>query len=116
MRNFAFTLIELILVVVIVVILASVAIVRFGPVAERARSAEAYSVLSNIASAQSAYYVEKDAYTTVWSQLDLFDSAPLSDNFTFSLNAANYGKAACKPGKGNTNYCMSYSGNKIACP
>lgn len=108
-----FTLVELIIVVIIIAILATVALVQYGPVIEKARSAEAYAVLSDIAAAESGYYVENNAYTVTWSDLDRYSAAPVSNDFTYSL-AATYGKATST--KGSNNYCMDFSGAKIACP
>ncbi|MDD2680096.1 MAG: prepilin-type N-terminal cleavage/methylation domain-containing protein [Candidatus Omnitrophica bacterium] len=116
----AFTLIELIIVVAIVLILASVALVRYYAAIEKARSAEAYSVLSDLVAAESGYYAENDAYTTTWSDLDRYDSAPSSNNFDFSTaldNAASseYVQAVAKAGAGTVDYYMCISGgNKSA--
>jgi len=110
----AFTLIELTLVSVIIGILATVAIVRYINVIERSRSAEAYSTLADIASAESAYYTENDAYTTTWSALDRYDAAPTGQNFDFSTALANvssgYVKAIHAASKGSVDYYMCING------
>lgn len=113
MKNYAFTLIELIIVVAVLLSLAAVALIKFNAVGERAMRAEAYAVLSDIAAAESGYYVEYNAYTATWANLDRYSSAPLSDNFTYTLES-NYAKAASK--KSSNNYCLSFSGTKMACP
>lgn len=84
----AFTLIELIIVITIIGILASIALVRYGPVLEHARSAEAMATLSEIAASERAYYLDYDGYTATWSLLDRFDTAPVSDSFTYSVDTS----------------------------
>jgi len=113
LKKKGFTLIELVIVVVIVTIIALFALVRYGNVAEKARSAEAYAVLSDIAASESGYYIEWNGYNTTWSALDRYSSAPISNNFTYNL-ASNYGKATATTGV--TNYCMGFNGVNIACP
>lgn len=87
----AFTLIELIIVVTLIGILASIALIKYGPVMENARSAEAYSVLSQIVAAEKAYYLEKNNYTTTWADLDRFDAEPVSEDFNFIITTATSG-------------------------
>jgi prepilin-type N-terminal cleavage/methylation domain-containing protein len=105
-----FTLVELIIVATIISILVGVGLLVYTNVQEKARSAEAYSALADIAAAESAYYVENDVYTTgnTWANLDRFDSAPVSDNFNYTLNAGNYGKAAKITG--SNDYYMCFDG------
>ncbi|MBN2830855.1 MAG: type II secretion system protein [Candidatus Omnitrophica bacterium] len=96
MRNRSFTLIELILVVATILAIAGVAIIRFGPMAEKARSAEAYSALAQIVTAENIYKLENDSYTDI-GNLDI--DLPVSQNFTFSVlvtTDAGYAKAEKK--------------------
>ncbi len=106
----AFTLIELLLVISIIGILSVVALIKYTNVQESARSAEAYAVLADIAASESSWRAENNSYTTTWANLDRYDSAPLSDNFTYTLEAGNFGKAAPKPGKGPNTYYMCFNG------
>ena len=120
-RDNAFTLIELLIVIVIIGILASASLLRYGPVIENARSAEAYTVLAEIAAAESSYYVDNNAYTFTWSDLDRYDSAPASENFTYTLDPSYYGKATPKSGKGSVTYYMCFNGSNkgtsaLSCP
>lgn len=106
----AFTLVELLIVIVIIGILAVAAMMKYGSVAESAHSAEAYSVLAEIAHSESGFYTENNTFTLNWSDLDRFDSAPSSDNFTYTLNGGYYGKATPRSGKGNISYYMCFNG------
>ena len=104
----AFTFIELLIVITLIGILASIVLTKYGAVTENARSAEAYAVLADIASSESAYYVENNAYTTTWSNLDRYTSAPASNNFTYTLNPGYYGVAT--PKVGSKTYYMCFNG------
>ncbi|MFA4989505.1 MAG: prepilin-type N-terminal cleavage/methylation domain-containing protein [Candidatus Omnitrophota bacterium] len=113
-RRAAFTLIELMVVVAIVVILARIALVQYYGALEKARSAEAYSVLADIASAETGYYTEYDAYTTTWSNLDRYNSAPPSSNFNFATALSNVasGYVQAIATTGTVDYYMCVSGGK----
>lgn len=123
MQKKAFTLIELTLVVVIIGIIASVAIIKYGPVIEKAYSAEAYSVLSQIASAENVYKLESSTSSYVSCantaacntalDLDL-----VSENFDLQVNTSNkYAKADNRissggSGKSTYSYYMCLNGGK----
>ena len=106
----AFTFLELLIVMTLVGILAAIALTRYRSVVETARSAEAYAVLAEIASAESGYYVENNTYTFTWSYLDRYNSAPSSDSFTYTLDSGYYGQATPKSGKGTKTYYMCFNG------
>ena len=59
-----FTLIELMIVIAIIGILAAIAIPQFSSYRKRAFNSAAQSDLKNTATAQEAYYVDNQAYTT----------------------------------------------------
>ena len=110
----AFTLVELMITVVIIGILATMAIVKYGPVSEKAHSAEAYSILAQIASAENVYRLEGGSYTSTIADLDI--DTPTSQNFTFSVpstsSTAAYVSARCITGKATKSYCVCLRGGK----
>ena len=117
-RENAFTLAELLIVIVIIGMLAAIAMIRYGGVLESARQAEAYSTLAEIVSAENRYSLDGNgSYTTTITDLDCFDTAPVSDNFTFSIPSADassgYAQAARKfTGGSRQSYCMCLKGGK----
>ncbi|MGE5279649.1 MAG: type IV pilin protein [Deltaproteobacteria bacterium] len=86
-----FTLLELIIVVIVIGILASIALPRFIRVTERARIAEAKSILGTIRSAQMRYLAQWNAYATNPTVLDI-PAMPGSKYFTYVVS--NPGAAA----------------------
>jgi len=66
-----FTLIELLVVVLIIGILASIAIPQYFKVVEKARVAEAMSLISSIKSAEERYLARGGVYTSDFTQLDI---------------------------------------------
>ena len=79
-----FTLIELLIVVIIVGILATVALPQYTKVVQKARGAEAVSMLGSLRTAQMLYYVEKSKFTT--GRTDLVVEYPTSGNWAYSYS------------------------------
>ena len=69
-----FTLIELLIVVVIIGILAAIAIPKFQNTKGKANAASLKSDLRNLATAEEAYYYDKESYTSVLSGLSFATS------------------------------------------
>jgi len=85
-----FTLLELIIVVIVIGILASIALPRFIRVAERARIAEAKSLLDALRSSQMRYLAQWNAYSPT---TDLLDTPPPPAKY-FTFTVQNPGMAA----------------------
>ena len=66
-----FTLIELLVVVLIIGILASIAIPQYFKVVEKARVAEAMSLISSVKSAEERFLARGGTYTQDFTQLDI---------------------------------------------
>ena len=82
-----FTLLELIIVVIIIGVLASLALPQYFKVVEKARVAEAVSILSVLRGSQVRYYTEWANYTTNQDSLD----ANFSTGKFFSITPINTG-------------------------
>jgi len=64
-----FTLIELLVVIAIIGILAAIAIPQFAAYRRRAYDSDAKSAVKNMATAQEAYFVDSDTYTSAYADL-----------------------------------------------
>ena len=80
-----FTLIELLIVVVIIGILAAVAIPKFQSTKGKANAATLKSDLRNLATAQEAYFYEKQVYSTNTAALNV----SLSTGVTITWGTVN---------------------------
>lgn len=67
--NYGFTIIELLIVVVVIAILASVALVSYGGVQQRATTGAVQTDLRNLGQAMEMYRVEHGRYPTVFTPL-----------------------------------------------
>jgi prepilin-type N-terminal cleavage/methylation domain-containing protein len=82
MKNNAFTLIEVLIVVIILGILATIAIPQFAKVVRRTRLAEAQTNLAAIRDAQWFYYHK---YVTYSNDLDRLDTDLTMTHFEYSV-------------------------------
>jgi prepilin-type N-terminal cleavage/methylation domain-containing protein len=82
-----FTLIELLVVIAIIGILAAIAIPQFSEYRKRGFDARAKSDLRNLATAEEAYFVDNETYTTTTADLPAFDGA--SDGVTLTVTSAD---------------------------
>lgn len=105
--NEGFTLIELLVVIAIIGILAAIAIPQFAAYRRRGFDADAQSAVRNLATAQEAYFVQNQAYTSAVANLMgaggfNYDPAHLTvtttpNGNTFTATAANV-PARCTAG------------------
>ena len=95
-----FTLIELLVVVLIIGILASIAIPQYFKVVEKARVAEAMSVISAVKSAEERYLAKGGAYTSDFTQLDILYPGMSAASVTtkFFTGIVNAPAAGCASG------------------
>lgn len=86
-----FTLLELLVVVIIIGILAAVALPQFGRATEKARQAEAMSLLGAIRTAELIYYQENSKFTNTTSELsaDIPADTSLEHYFKYSISGAD---------------------------
>jgi prepilin-type N-terminal cleavage/methylation domain-containing protein len=93
-----FTLIELLVVVLIIGILASIAIPQYFKVVEKARVAEAMSVISSIKSAEERYLARGGVYTSDFTKLDISYPNMTASNITTKFFTAAVAATNCTSG------------------
>lgn len=93
-----FTLIELLVVVLIIGILASIAIPQYFKVVEKARVAEAMSVISSVKSAQERYLARGGTYTSDFTQLDIMYPGMTANSIVTKFFTAAVSAGSCASG------------------
>ncbi len=104
-----FTLLELIIVIIVIAILASIALPRFFRVTEKARTAEAKTMLATIRSAQVRYYAQHGLYTNESDNLDVELEEKFFDYYSFDGSNASIIGAAARTNIDNPNKEYNYT-------
>jgi len=84
-----FTLIELLVVVLIIGILSATALPQYTKAVEKSRSAEALTLLGNLATAEQIYMMQTGGYTKDFTLLDL-EMPGVSNTTTATTSTKNY--------------------------
>ncbi len=109
----AFTLIELLVVVLIIGILAAVALPQYQKAVDKARIAEALSLLKTIISAEKIYYLSNGEYTDDFGDLDMdigTSDEEANANLKYIQSTANW-HIKLKEISGNSIYAKSRFNN-----
>ena len=114
-----FTLIELLVVVLIIGILAAVAVPQYQKALYRSRYATLKTLVRSIVQAQRVYYLDNDAYSTDFEELDVatppyLSQTPGKSSRTFSWgNCSLYSTFAnCRDNRIDMRYVEYYSGTR----
>ena len=109
-----FTLIELMIVIAIIGILAAIAIPQFSAYRKRGYNSAAQSDLKNAITAQEAYFVDNQTYTSSTSDLTSYGYQP-SANVTLGIVTANQDgyTMTAKHSSGDKTYSISGPGGTI---
>ena len=93
-----FTLIELLVVVLIIGILASIAIPQYFKVVEKARVAEAMSLIAAVKSAEERYLARGGTYTNDFTQLDITYPGMSANSISTKFYSATVVNGTCASG------------------
>ncbi len=93
-----FTLIELLVVVLIIGILASIAIPQYFKVVEKARVAEAMSIISTVKSAEERFLAKGGVYTADFTTLDIAYTGMTATAITTKFYGGTVTAATCASG------------------
>ena len=111
--------------VLILGIVAAIAMPQYFRATERARVAEATTMLSAVSQSQQRYYLQTGHYARTWSQLDIAPENCSSENTsscdtgTFTLELKSKGVSASRTGNEQFQYTLykeyNATGNQIQC-
>ncbi|MHB0997437.1 MAG: type IV pilin protein [Elusimicrobiales bacterium] len=93
-----FTLIELLVVVLIIGILASIAIPQYFKVVEKARVAEAMSLIASVKSAEERFLARGGTYTSDFTKLDISYPGMSAGNISTKFYSATVANGTCTSG------------------
>ncbi|MBA2412950.1 MAG: prepilin-type N-terminal cleavage/methylation domain-containing protein [Burkholderiaceae bacterium] len=80
-----FTLLEVIVVMAVVAILAAVAIPNYSEYVMRSHRADAQSFISDVASRQSQFFLDRRSYSTTVAALNVTPSAAVAARYTIGI-------------------------------
>lgn len=100
-----FTIVELLIVIVVIGILASITVVAFNGIQERAKVSIAQSELSNLSKATQIYFIDNGRYPNTIEWAEVFKAANMYENtrdstkktFMICRNATDYAIVAATP-------------------
>jgi len=106
-----FTLLELIVVIIILGILATLGFTQYTKVVEKGRTSEAKAILGTIRSAQTAYNLEKGAYTATITDLSVEAPAActVTHYFSYGTTAAVATATRCTASGKSPNAASAYT-------
>lgn len=108
MRNKGFTLVELLVVILIIGILSAIALPQYMKTVERARAAEAITILASLARAEQSYLNLRNTYTDDIPMLEFTPPGVSEDDITgFSTNDFRF-----KVSRARGNDFMAYAERK----
>ncbi len=119
--NLGFTLTELLVAIAIIGIMATLAIPRLTPQTERARSAEAVSLLGAIRQGEEAYFLENGVYqplaaadpNATWNLIGMDNPNLNARYFVYTVVITNAPSFTATATRNNTNDTNGNNGNTV---
>ncbi len=119
--NLGFTLVELLVAIAIIGIMATLAIPRLTPQTERARSAEAVSILGAIRQGEESYFLENGVYQPLaaadpqatWNLIGMDNPTLTARYFVYLVTTTNAPAFTATATRNNTNDTNNNNGRTI---